>query len=135
MKSEVIDNVKENLSKLVDARTRQIQDWKKNNIIFLFNLPEHRSQSGEENKRRDEGKLNDLSTNIGLDNPQTQLCFRLGKYYPTQDIPLKVVLPNRAHRKYLLDNARYISEKAPEHLKECYYLYGPYSRTMDREEK
>ena len=35
----------------------------------------------------------------------------------TSNRPLKVVFANRAHRKYLLDNARYISEKVPDDLK------------------
>ena len=78
--------------------------------MVLFNVPEHRSRNGEENKRNDEANLKDISSSLGLDNPQIQLCFRLGKYNPTNDRPLKVVFYNRAHRKYLLDNARYISE-------------------------
>ena len=118
MKSEVIDSVKENLNKLVDERTREIEDRKRrDNNLVLFNLSEHRSQIGEENKRRDEANFKDLSASLGLDNPQIQLCFRLGKYYPTKNRPLKVVFENRAHRKYLLDNARYISDKASENLK------------------
>ena len=118
VKSEVIDSVKENLNKLVDERTREIEDRKRrDNNLVLFNLSEHRSQIGEENKRRDEANFKDLSASLGLDNPQIQLCFRLGKYYPTKNRPLKVVFENRAHRKYLLDNARYISDKASENLK------------------
>ena len=56
MKSEVIDSVKKNLNKLVDTRTREIEDRKRrDHNLVLFNLPEHRSQSGEEKKRRNEG--------------------------------------------------------------------------------
>ena len=69
------------------------------------------------NKRRDKKKLHDISSKLSLENPHIQLCLRLGKYYPTSNRPFKVVFANKAQRKYLLDNARCISEKAPEHLK------------------
>ena len=118
MKGELINSVKEYLNRLVDARTRELEDKKRSdNNIVLFNVAEHRSLNGVENKRNDEASIKDISSNLGLDNPKIQLCFRLGKFNPTSNRPLKVVFGNRAHRKYLLDNARCISEKAPEHLK------------------
>lgn len=43
MKSEVKDSVKEDLNKLVDARTRELEDRKRrDNNIVLFNVHEHR---------------------------------------------------------------------------------------------
>ena len=69
----------------------------------MFNLPEYMSQNREENKRHDEARVKDLSISLGLENPQIQLCFRLGKSYPSKNRPLKV---------YLLDNAKFISEKS-----------------------
>ena len=63
--SEVIDNVKENPNKLVDARTREIEDrTRRDNNMVLFNLSENMSHNGEENERWNETKLKNLSTKI-----------------------------------------------------------------------
>ena len=131
MKGELINSVKEDLNRLVDARTRELEDRKRSdNNIVLFNVAEHRSQNGVENKRNDEASIKDINSKLGLDNPQIQLCFRLGKFNPTSNRSLKVVFDNRAHRKYLLDIARYISEKAPEHLQKVII-----SRTLTTEQR
>ena len=52
MKSEVIESLKENIDKLVDARSKEIEDRKRRESnLVLFNLPEHRTTSGDENKK------------------------------------------------------------------------------------
>ena len=119
MKSEVKEGVKDNLDKLVDARTKEIEDRKRREgNLVLFNLPENRSPRGEENKKYDEENFRELSHSLDLENPQEQICFRLGAYKATQNRPLKVIFLNKAHRKFLLDNAKNISQKAPSYLKE-----------------
>lgn len=79
MKVEVIDSVKDGLDKLVDSRAREIEDRKRREMnLIVFNLVEHRSPSGEENKKRDEENIKRLSASLGLENPQYLTCFRLG---------------------------------------------------------
>ena len=57
MKGEVIDSVKEDLNRLVDARSRELEDRKRrDNNIVLFNVPEHRSRKWEQNKKEERGK-------------------------------------------------------------------------------
>ena len=46
------------------------------------------------------------------------ICFRLGRKHETQNRPLKIVLTNKSHRKYLLDNAKTLPEKAPTYIKD-----------------
>ena len=46
------------------------------------------------------------------------ICFRLGRKHETQNRPLKIVLANKSHRKYLLDNAKTLPEKAPTYMKD-----------------
>ena len=119
MKSEVIGSLKESKDKLVDARSKEIEDRKRRESnLVLFNLPEHRTPSGDETKRRDETDFMRLSDSLGLENTQVKICFRLGRKHESQNRPLKIVLANKSHRKYLLDNARTLQEKAPTYMKD-----------------
>ena len=62
MKGELINSVKEDLNRLVDARTRELEDRKRrDNNIVLFNVPKHRSRNGVENKINDEANIKDIS--------------------------------------------------------------------------
>ena len=49
-----------------------------------------------------------LSRHLGLENLQIVAWFRLGKLTANRCRPIKVVLQSKAHRKYLLDNAKHI---------------------------
>ena len=118
MKEEIIESLKGDLENLVDARTKELDDRRRRDCnLVLFNLPEHRSQNTEENKKGDEEDVKLLCSSLGLENVEFVAQFRLGRRNPTSSRPLKVILQNRAHRKYLLDNAKYIKEKAPHSLK------------------
>ena len=50
---------------------------------------------------------------MGLQNLSITSAFRLGKILETKMRPLKVVLENKFHRKFLPDNAKLIPEKVP----------------------
>ena len=60
-----------------------------------------------------------LSHSLGLENIQAVICFRLGRIHATQNRPLGVA--NKSHRKYLLDNAKTLPEKAPLYMKIAQY--------------
>ena len=81
-------------------------------------MPEPRRNSVEETKLADEEALNQISHSIGLENVQIITLFRLGKPTPTKCRPLKVILNNKSQRKYLLDNSKFIKQKAPVGLKQ-----------------
>lgn len=118
MKDELIESIKGDLENLVDARTKELDDRRRRDCnLVLFNLPEHRSQDTEENKKGDEEDVKALCSFLGLENVQLAAQFRLGRRNPANTRPLKVILQNRAHRKYLLDNAKHIKEKVPPRLK------------------
>ena len=69
MKSEVIVSLKENIDKFVDARSKEIEDRKRRESnLVLFYLPEHRTSSGDENKKRDKADFMRLSHSLGLEN-------------------------------------------------------------------
>lgn len=118
MKEDIINSLKEDIDKLVDSRTKELDDRKKRdcNVLF-FNMPEHRHQSSEENKKADGEDVMTVSRLLGLENIQLVTWFRLGRMAANRCRPLKVVLQNKAHRKYLLDNAKYIQAKVPEHMR------------------
>ena len=63
-------------------------------------------------KRADEENLMKISDSLGLENIDIVNLFRLGKPLPDKCRPLKVILSNKAHRKFLLDNGRFIPTKA-----------------------
>ena len=104
MKSEILESLQTNLEGLVDSRTKEIEDRKRRetNLVF-FNVPEHRNPRGEENK---------------LENLQITHCFRLGKKSSTTNRPLKLVLEMKSQKKFLLDNAKLVPEKAPVSLRQ-----------------
>lgn len=53
MKEDLMKSLKEDVETLVDSRTKKFDDRKKETSLFYyFNLPEHRLQSSEENKKR-----------------------------------------------------------------------------------
>ena len=67
MKEEIIESLKGDLENLVDARTKELDDRRRRDCnLVLFNLPKHRSQNTEENKKGDEVKL--LCSSLGLEN-------------------------------------------------------------------
>ena len=68
--------------------------------------------------QRDEADFMRLSHSLGSENPEVMICFRLGRKHETQNRPLKIVLANKSHRKYLLDNAKTLPEKAPTYMKD-----------------
>ena len=80
-------------------------------------MPESRRQGPEETKKSDEDDVKALSTCLGLENLQILTLFRLGRHTAGSCRPLKVVLQSKAHKEYLLDNAKYIQEKAPQNMK------------------
>ena len=118
MKEDIIKSLKNDMDKVVDSRVKELEDHKRRDFnVLLFNMPEAVRNSPEEHKASDEESIKRLCTHLGLDNLRVQIQFRLGKQKTGSCRPLKVVLESKAHRKYLLDNAKYIQEKAPGSLK------------------
>ena len=119
MKSEILESLQTNLEGLVDNRTKEIEDRKRceTNLVF-FNVPEHRNPRGEENKLQDIEDIQRLSSSLGLENFQITHCFRLGKKSSTTNRPLKLALEIKSQKKFLLDNAKLVPEKAPMSLRQ-----------------
>ena len=57
-----------------------------------------------------------LSSCLGLESPQIITCFRLGKKSLTSNRSLKLVM--KSQKKFLLDNAKSVPEKAPGNLRQ-----------------
>ena len=113
MKDDVLQSLREDIDSLVDTRVKELYERKRRDCNgLLFSLPEPRRHLAEENKAADEDGLH-----LGLENLQIVTLFRLGRLATGKCRPLKVVLQSKAHRKYLLDNARFIKDKAPENMK------------------
>ena len=90
-----------------------------NKRMKYVNVPEHRLPRGEDNKIKDIEYTQNLSSSLGLENLHLTHCFRLGKKTQTSSRPLKLVLEIRSQRKFLLDNAKFVPEKAPIHLRQA----------------
>ena len=121
MKGEIIDSIRNDIDKLVDNRNRELEDRRRrDHNIVCFNLPEHNSPIGTENKEKDESDVSAIASQLGLQNLSITSAFRLGKKLETKIRPLKVVLENKSHRKFLLDNAKLIPEKSTSLQKRVY---------------
>ena len=85
--------------------------------LFARLIPEPRRHLAKENKVADEDGLRLLCQHLGLENLQIVTLFRLGRQATGKCRPLKVVLQSKTHRKYLLDNDKFIKDKATENMK------------------
>lgn len=102
---------------MVDHRNRELEDRKRREMnITLFNLIEHDSDTGPENKRADELDVRIISASLVLDNLSITTSYRLGRREDGKTRPLRVILDSKAQRKHLLENAKHIPKKTPENL-------------------
>ena len=115
MREGILNELKSDINTLVDSRSRELEDRKRRELnITLFNLKEHNDAAGIDNKREDEEDFVTICSCLGLSNVQLTTTFRLGKKGNTcRPRPLKVILINKADRKFLLNNAKFIKDKAP----------------------
>lgn len=114
MKEEVLSSLTGEITNIVDKRNKEVEERKRREAnILVFNLPENESSTGSENKKADEDRIQEICSKLGLENIQFVTTFRLGKKLPQKPRPIKVILQNKAHKKFLLDNARNIPTKAP----------------------
>lgn len=114
VKQEILEKLKGDINDMVDVRTKEMEERKRReNNLVLFNLLEHRENSGLDNKRKDEDDVRSLCASLGLENVNLLTTFRLGKKIPSRTRPLKIVLEIKSHKKYLMDNAKFVSSKTP----------------------
>lgn len=117
MKDEIVSSVKEDINKLVDTRHSELEDRKRRETnITIFNLTEHNFATGSENKMADEQDFNLLCSSLGIETQSFSNCFRLGRKTANKIRPLKVLLNSKVQRRTLLENAKYIKEKAPPNM-------------------
>ena len=117
MKDEIIDSLKEDINTVVDTRNRKLEDRKRREMnITIFNLLEHDSDSGSENKRADELDVRTISANLGLKNLCITMSYRLGRKEDGKTRPLRVILDSKAQRKFLIENAKHIPKKTQENF-------------------
>ena len=113
-----LKSIKEDINGLVDSRTSELEDRRRRELnITVFNLPEHNNPLGSDNKREDEADMKFIGNKLGIQDLNIVICFRLGKKLPNKIRPLKVILAEKSHRKFMLDNAKFIPTKLPQHLK------------------
>ena len=115
MKEEIINSLKVDINSVVDKRNLELEDRKRRELnITFFNLMEHSSDNTSENKKADELDIRVISASLGIENLNITAFYRLGKKEPAKTRPLRVVLDSKSQRKFLLENAKYISSKTPE---------------------
>ena len=74
------------VNKLVDDRNSELEDSRRRETnITLFDLPEHKFPSGQENKDADGQDFNQLCTCLGVETPNMINWFRLGRKTPKDD--------------------------------------------------
>lgn len=112
MKDDIIQSLKDDINTVVDKRTRELEDRKRReNNITLFNLPEHNFENVVESKKADEDAIKEISSCLGLENLNISAFFRLGAKAEGKTRPVKVILDSKAHRRYLLENAKNIPDR------------------------
>lgn len=117
VKTEITQEIKSSVRQLVDERNKEMDDRRRRetNLIF-FNIPEQLTQIVEDENKQDEADMRTFCRELGLEDIDINVIYRLGKKVPTRTRPIKVVFGNRLHRKFLLDNAKYIRQKVTARL-------------------
>ena len=111
MKEEILEPVKEGIDKLVDSRNKELEGRKIREMNLSFNLPEYENDVGSVNKQADESVFKNICSRLELEDVNTETSFRLGRKIRKSIRPLKVILSDKAHRKYKLDISRFIPQK------------------------
>ena len=107
---------------MVDTRNRELEDRKRREMnITIFNLLEHDSDSGSDNKRADESDVRTISANLGLENLCITMTYRLGRKEEGKTRPLRVILDSKAQRKFLIENAKHIPKKNTRKFPKSHY--------------
>lgn len=117
MKEEILESVKQGIDIMVDTRNKELEERKRREFnLAVFNLPEHNNEVGNMNKLADESDFKEICSGLGLETVNIVTTFRLGKKNRNVVRPLKVILSDKSHRKFLLDNAKRIPRKLPTRL-------------------
>ena len=122
MKKDIVDDikqeVKQDINKIVDDRNKEFDDRRRREMNeVVFNLKEHKNDSGQINKLKDERDIKTLANALGLEELKITTSYRLGKP-ESATRPLKIILEDRTQRKFLIDNAKLIPKKAPQPLRD-----------------
>lgn len=118
VKHKILEELKGDINDMADVCSKEMEERKRReNNLVLFNLSERREASGIDNKRKDEEDVRSLYASLGLKNVNVLTTFRLGKKFPSKTRPLKKMLELNSHKKYLMDNAKFVSTKAPQHMR------------------
>lgn len=111
IKAQIIEEIKDDVINLVDDRNKELDERRKReNNIVLFNLIEGNSAIGLENQEQDETNLRKIALSLGLESVDISQSYRIGKKGQNTR-PVKMVMGVTKQRKYLLNNARFISQK------------------------
>ena len=114
MKEEILESVKEGLDKMVDARNRELEDRRRRDLnLTMFNLPEPNEENSAANKQADEQAFKIICRRLGLEEVNVMSSFRLGKKSENKTRPIKLILSDKSHRKFIIENAKHIPRKVP----------------------
>ena len=124
IKKDVTNEIRVDISTVVNDQLKEYEDIRKRELnIIMFNVPEKMDTNGNIRQREDLEDINSISTSLGLtDELEVTAQFRLGKTKMNAIRPLKVILKNKSQRKFLLENARFISTKAERKLSKVVIL-------------
>lgn len=122
MKEEVIKQVSEsvidNLKQEVRNEVREIDDQKSRVMnVIVFNLQESELENSENRINIDKMNFTQICNSIGVENFDIKLAFRLGNRKEGINRPLKVILDSKKTRIDIINNAKFIVNKAPERFK------------------
>ena len=114
MKEEILESVKEGLDKMVDARNRELEDRRRRDLnLTMFNLPEPNEENSAANKQADEQAFKIICRRLGLEEVNVMSSFRLGRKSENKIRPIKLILSDKSHRKFIIDNEKHIPRKVP----------------------
>ena len=118
LKSEIIDGIKDDINSLVESRNKELEDRRRRELnLTIFSMPEYNYPTGAKNKAKHESDVKYISTKLGLQELNMVTSFRLGKKQANKIRPLKVLLAEKAQRKFMLENAKFIPTKLPPEWK------------------
>ena len=108
--------MKEGQDKMVDARNRELEDRRRRYLnLTMVNLPEPNEENSAANKQadHDEQAFKIICRRLGLEEVNLMSSFRLGRKSENKIRPIKLILRDKSHRKFIIENAKHIPRKVP----------------------
>ena len=79
----------------------------------MLNLPKPNEEKPAANKQADEQAINIICRRLVLEEVNVMSSFRLGRKSENKIRPIKLILSDSSHRKFIIGNAKHIPRKVP----------------------